>query len=81
MIKKIRSLKYQRCTPHGCTEIGIRKFQFMTQTSFIWKDGLSSAILIRLGFQGQRVVNRVLTFLNGGIRLQFFKKSVRDLNR
>ena len=31
----IISLKYQRFTPAGCKEIGIRKFEFVAKTQFL----------------------------------------------
>ena len=33
------NLKYQVFTPSGLQDIGIRKFEFMTKTQFLW--GLS----------------------------------------
>ena len=31
------SLKYQRVTPSGCKDIGIRKFEFVVKTQFHWQ--------------------------------------------
>jgi len=32
---KIHSLKYQRCTTLGCTDIGILHFEFVAKTHFL----------------------------------------------
>ena len=31
------SLKYQRVTPSGCKDIGIRKFEFVVKTQIYWQ--------------------------------------------
>ena len=40
------SLKYQRFTPSGCTDIGIRIFEFATKTQFL-SDSLSHNIFFK----------------------------------
>ena len=32
-----QSLKYQRFTPSGCKDIGIRKCKFVAKTQFLWE--------------------------------------------
>ena len=34
------SLKYQRCTPSGCKDIVIGKFQLVVKTQFLYVEGL-----------------------------------------
>ena len=31
------SLKYQKCTPSGCKEIGNQKFKFVAKTQFLFE--------------------------------------------
>ena len=31
------SLKYQRFTPSGCKDIGVRKYKFVAKTQFLWQ--------------------------------------------
>ena len=35
------SLKYQRCWPSGCKDIGIRKFEFVAKTQFLSKTSVT----------------------------------------
>ena len=30
------SLKYKSCTPSGCKDVGIRKFEFVAKTQFLF---------------------------------------------
>ena len=48
------SLKYLRFTPPGCTDIGIRQFNFVTNTQFLCykqllKKNLSGFFLLKIG--------------------------------
>ena len=35
-IDQILEMKYQRLTPFGCKDIGIKKFEFLAETQFLW---------------------------------------------
>ena len=42
------SLKYQRFTPSGCKDIGIRKFEFVAKTHFILRHEVDYPVKIRV---------------------------------
>ena len=39
------SLKYQRFTPSGCRNIGIRQFEFVAKTQFLYMVNIDSFFL------------------------------------
>ena len=40
------SFKYQRRTPSGCKDIGIRKFEFVAKTQFLWSRRFGQLFLL-----------------------------------